>query len=64
MIGEATGRSERADELNQEFDDAIAATKEKVADTVAALPTDRASCTWTAGWSPATSPSVRTPPAR
>lgn len=39
MIGEATGRSERAAQVNKEFDDAIAATKEKVADTVAALPT-------------------------
>ena len=39
MIGEATGRSERAAQVNKEFDDAIAATKEQVADTVAELPT-------------------------
>lgn len=39
MLGEATGRSECADKLNQDFDDAIADTKAKVADQVAALPT-------------------------
>ncbi|MDN5581874.1 MAG: ABC transporter substrate-binding protein [Corynebacterium sp.] len=37
MIGEATGRSARAEEVNQEFDDHLAAAREELADTVATL---------------------------
>lgn len=37
MIGEATGRSARADEVNQEFDDHLAAARDDLADTVARL---------------------------
>lgn len=37
MIGEATGRSARAEEVNQEFDDHLAAAREELADTVTTL---------------------------
>lgn len=36
-IGEATGRSARADEINKEFDDHLASAKEDLTDTVAKL---------------------------
>lgn len=39
-IGEATGRSERAEQVNQEFDDHLAEAKEEVADDVATLRED------------------------
>lgn len=37
MIGEATGRSARAEEVNQEFDDHLAAARDDLADTVTDL---------------------------
>lgn len=39
MIGEATGRSARADEINQEFDDHLSAARDDLADSVDSLGT-------------------------
>ncbi|MYU47602.1 ABC transporter substrate-binding protein, partial [Streptomyces sp. SID7803] len=55
MIGQATGRTERADQVLKEFDAHLAKAKQQVTDATCRR---RTSCSSTAGWRATTSPSA------